>query len=266
MLEAIERPVSARVERSARAFASLPAPGGLVLIAAAAAAVICANSALAPYYRSFVDSTFSIGPAGHLLSLAVRDWFSEGLLALFFLLVGLEIRRELTVGALTNRRAAVLPVIAAVGGVIVPAVIYLVINSGSASAGWAVPTATDVAFTLGIMAVLGDRILIELRVFVAALAVTDDVLSVMTLAIFFSHAFDVYWILAGGVAVVILSASNRWRVYTAWPYAVTAVALWLFLHAGGVHAALAGVLLAVFLPTRPASRVLTPNPTNALPN
>src|SRR3954469_17764455 len=233
MLEAIELPLSARVERSARAFASLPASGGVVLIAAAAAAIICANTALAPYYWSFVDAAFSIGPTGHPLSLAVRDWSSEGLLALFFLLVGLEIRRELTVGALTNRRAAVLPVIAAVGGVIVPAVIYLLINSGSASAGWAVPTATDVAFTLGIMAVLGDRIPIELRVFVAALAVIDDVLSVMTLAIFFSHAFDVYWILAGAVAVVILFALNRWRVYTAWPYAVTAVALGIFLHPGG---------------------------------
>ena len=255
MLKALERPVSARVERSARAFASLPASGGLVLLAAAAAAIICANTALAPYYRSFVDSTFSIGPANHLLSLTVRDWFSEGLLALFFLLVGLEIRRELTLGALTNRRAAVLPIVAAVGGVIAPAVIYLAINSGSASAGWAVPTATDVAFTLGIMALLGDRIPIELRVFVAALAVIDDVLSVMTLAIFFSYAFDGYWLLASGGAVVILFTLHRWRVYIAWPYAVTAIALGLFLHAAGAHATLAGVLLAVFLPTRPAPAV-----------
>jgi NhaA family Na+:H+ antiporter len=108
-----------------------------VLIAAAAAAIICANTALAPYYRSFVDAAFSIGPTGHPLSLAVRDWFSEGLLALFFLLVGLEIRRELTVGALTNRRAAVLPLVAAVGGVIAPAVIYLAMNSGPTAAGWA---------------------------------------------------------------------------------------------------------------------------------
>jgi Na+:H+ antiporter, NhaA family len=255
MLEAIELPLSARVERSARAFASLPASGGLVLIAAAAAAIICANTALAPYYRSFVDAAFSIGPTGHPLSLAVRDWFSEGLLALFFLLVGLEIRRELTVGALTNRRAAVLPLVAAVGGVIAPAVIYLAMNSGPTAAGWAVPTATDVAFTLGIMALLGDRIPIELRVFVAALAVIDDVLSVMTLAIFFAHAFDVYWLLASGVAVVTLFTLNRWRVYIAWPYAVTAIALGLFLHAAGVHATLAGVLLAVFLPTRPAPAV-----------
>jgi NhaA family Na+:H+ antiporter len=255
LLEAIERPVSARVQRSARAFASLPASGGLVLLAAAAAAIICANTALAPYYRSFVDATFSIGPAGYLFSLAVRDWCSEGLLALFFLLVGLEIRRELTVGALTDRRAAVLPLVAAVGGVIAPALIYLAMNSGPAAAGWAVPTATDVAFTLGIMALLGDRIPVELRVFVAALAVIDDVLSVMTLAIFFSHAFDVYWLLASGVAVVVLFTLNRWRVYIAWPYAVTAIALGLCLHSAGVHATLAGVLLAVFLPTRPAPAV-----------
>jgi NhaA family Na+:H+ antiporter len=255
MLEAIERPVSVRVQRSARAFASLPASGGLMLLAAAAAAIICSNTALAPYYRSFVDATFSIGPTGHPLSLPVRGWFSEGLLALFFLLVGLEIRRELTSGALTNRRAAVLPVIAAVGGVIAPAAIYLAINSGQTAAGWAVPTATDVALTLGVMALLGDRIPIELRVFVAALAVVDDVLSVLTLALFFSHAFDVYWLVASGVATVILFTLNRWRVYIAWPYAVTAVALGLFLHAAGVHATLAGVLLAVFLPTWPAPAV-----------
>jgi Na+:H+ antiporter, NhaA family len=256
MLEAIERPVSVKVRRSARAFASLPAAGGLVLLIAAAAAIICSNTALAPHYRSFVDSTFSIGPAGHPLALRIRDWFSEGLLALFFLLVGLEIRREVTSGALTNRRAAVLPVIAAAGGVIAPAVIYLAVNSSRTSAGWAVPTATDVAFTLGIMALLGDRIPIELRVFVAALAVVDDVLSVLTLAIFFSHAFDVYWLLASSVAVVILFTLNRWRVDIAWPYGVTAIALGVFLHAAGVHATLAGVLLAVFLPTWPPPAVV----------
>ena len=256
MLEAIERPVAARVQRSARAFASLPASGGLVLIVAAAAAIICANSVLAPYYRLLVDSSFSIGPAGHLLSLDLRHWFSEGLLAIFFLLVGLEIRRELTIGALTNHRAAALPVIAAVGGVIAPAVIYLAINSGRTFAGWAVPTATDVAFTLGTMALLGDRVPIELRVFVAVLAVVDDVLSVVTLAIFFSHGLDAQWLLASAIAIVILFALNRWRVYAAWPYGVTAIALWLFLHAAGVHATLAGIVLAVFLPTRAAPAVV----------
>jgi len=252
MLEALERPVAARVKRSARAFASLPASGGLVLLLAAAAALLCANTPLARYYRLFIESPFGIGPSGHMLSLTVGTWFSEGLLAIFFLLVGLEIRREMTAGALADRRAAVLPVVAAIGGVLMPAAIYLVLNPGPAAAGWSVPTATDIAFTLGILALLGPRIPSGLRVFVAALAVVDDILSVLTLAVFYPRGFEPSWLLASGVAVALLAALNRSRVYIAWPYAVITVALALFLHAAGVHAALAGVVLAGFLPTRPA--------------
>ncbi len=255
MLEALERPIASRVKRSARAFASLPASGGLVLLVASAAALLCANTSLAPYYRLFIESSFGIGPSGHMLSLTIQAWFSEGLLAIFFLLVGLEIRREMTVGVLANRRAAILPVIAAIGGVLAPAAIYLVLNPGPTAAGWAVPTATDIAFTLAILALLGNRIPSGLRVFVAALAVVDDILSVLTLAIFYPRGFEPGWLLASGAAVALLFALNRWRVYAGWPYAVTAVALGLLLHAAGIHAALAGVLLAAFLPTRPAPAV-----------
>jgi NhaA family Na+:H+ antiporter len=255
MLEAVERPLAARLGRAARAFASLPASGGLVLLVAAAAALICANTALAPYYRLFIESSFNIGPPGHPLSLTIERWLSEGLLAIFFLIVGLEIRREITVGALADPRAAILPVIAAIGGVIAPAIIYLALNPGPTARGWSIPTATDVAFTLGVLALLGDRIPSGLRVFVAALAVVDDVLSVLTLAIFYPRGFEPTWLFASGAATVLLFAFNRWRVYAAWPYALTAVALGLFLHAASVHAALAGVLLAVFLPTRPPPAV-----------
>jgi Na+:H+ antiporter, NhaA family len=255
MLEAVERPIAARVERSARAFASLPASGGLVLLIAAAAALLCANTALAPYYRLFIDSAFSVGPPGHLLVMTTRAWFSEGLLAIFFLLVGLEIRREMTVGVLADPRAAILPVIAACGGVLAPAIIYLALNRGPTASAWAVPTATDVAFSLGILALLGDRIPSGLRVFVATLAVVDDILSVLTLAIFYPHGFQPSWLLASGGAIAVLFTLNRWRVYRAWPYALAAIALGLSLHAASVHAALAGVLLAVFLPTRPAPAV-----------
>ena len=252
LLEAFERPIAARVQRSARAFASLPASGGLVLLLAAAAALVCANTPLAPYYRAFIDSSFVIGPPGHTLSLTVGTWFSEGLMAFFFLLVGLDIRREITAGALTDVRAAVLPVVAAIGGVLAPAAIYLAVNSESTAPGWSVPTATDIAFTLGILALLGDRISPGLRVFVAALAVVDDILSVLTLAIFYPRAFEPGWLLPSGFAVLLLFGFNRWRVYAVWPYAVTAVALGVFLHSAGVQASLAGILLAAFLPTRPA--------------
>ncbi|HTO82609.1 MAG TPA: Na+/H+ antiporter NhaA [Methylomirabilota bacterium] len=252
MLEALERPVGAQVQRSARVFASLPASGGLVLILAAAAALLCANTPLAAYYRLFIESSFSIGPPGGLLTLTVGAWFSEGLLAIFFLLVGLEIRREMTVGSLADWRAALLPVVAAVGGVLAPTAIYLALNPGPTAPGWSVPTATDVAFALGILALLGDRIPVGLRVFVAALAVVDDILSMLTLAIFYPHAFEATWLLASAVATGLLFALNRGRVYASWPYIVVTIALWLSLHAAGVHAALAGVILAAFLPTRPA--------------
>ncbi len=252
MLEALERPLAERVQRSARAFASLPASGGLALLLAAAAALLCANTPLAPYYRYFVDSSFSIGPPGSQLSLTVGAWLSEGLLAIFFLLVGLEIRREMTVGALADRRAAVLPLVAALGGVLAPAAIYLALHGGAAARGWSIPTATDVAFTLGILALLGERVPSGLRVFVAALAIVDDVLSVLTLAVFYPQRFDPTWLLAGGAAIGLMLALNRWRVYAAWPYVVIALVLGVSLHGAGVHAALTGVLLAAFLPTRPA--------------
>lgn len=252
MLEALERSVGAKVKRSARVFASLPASAGLILILAAVAALLCANTPLAPYYQLFVDTTFSIGAAGWSLSLTVGEWCSEGLLAIFFLLVGLEIRREMTAGSLADRRAALLPVIAAIGGCVVPAALYLALNPGRTAPGWSVPTATDIAFALGILALLGERVPVGLRVFVAALAVVDDIFSMLTLAIFYPHAFEAVWLLAAAVAVALLFALNRGRVYAGWPYAVVTVALWLALHAAGVHAALAGVLLAMFLPTRPA--------------
>jgi len=255
MLEGLERPVAERVQRSARTFASLPASAGLVLLLAAAAAILCANSPLAPYYQSFIKAQFGIGPPGSMLSLTVGEWFSEGLLAIFFLLVGLEIRREMTAGALTDRRAAILPVVAAVGGTLAPAAIYLMLNPGPAASGWAIPTATDIAFALGILALLGDRISSGVRVFVAALAVVDDVISVLTLAIFYARGFELTWLLAAAAMIVFLLVLNRWRVYASWPYAVLAVALGLSLHGAGIHAALAGVVLAAVLPTRPAPSV-----------
>jgi NhaA family Na+:H+ antiporter len=252
ILEALELPVAVRVHRSARVFASLPAAGGLVLLFAAVVALVCANTALAPYYQSFMESSFNIGPPGNQLSLTTGGWLSEGLLAIFFLLVGLEIRREIMVGALAELRAVVLPVVAAIGGVVVPALIYLALNRGSAAVGWAVPTATDIAFTLGILALMGDRVSPGLRVFVAALAIVDDVISVVTLGIFYPREISSIWLAGCGSAVVLLLVLNRARVRAGWPYAVIGVLLWLSLHATGVHAALAGILLAAFLPTRPA--------------
>jgi NhaA family Na+:H+ antiporter len=254
MLEALEKPVATRIQRGARAFANLPASGGLVLILAAVLALICANTPLMPYYHSFVSAPVGIGVTGHIFALSVANWFSEGLLAIFFLLVGLEIRREMTSGGLTDPRAALLPVLAAIGGVLAPTAIYLLLNRGPTSVGWAVPTATDIAFVLGILALLGDRVPTSLRIFIAALAVVDDILSVLTLAIFYPRDFHIDWLIVSVAAIAGLYALNRARVYTTWPYVVVSVLLWFALHSGGVHGALTGIFLAAFLPTRPAPR------------
>jgi NhaA family Na+:H+ antiporter len=252
LLDVLERPVAERIQRSARAFASLPASGGLALILAALAALCLANSPLAPVYDAFIGAPFGIGPRESLLSLSVGAWFSEGLLAFFFLLVGLEIRREMTAGALADRQAATLPIIAAIIASIAPALIYLAINKGGAASGWSVPTATDIAFALGVLALLGGRVTSGLRVFVAAFAVVDDIISVLVLAIFYPRNFEMTWLIGAAAAMVVMFALNRWRVYAIWPYAAMTVAVWYFLHSAGVDGALAGIVLAMFLPTRPA--------------
>jgi NhaA family Na+:H+ antiporter len=252
MLEAIERPVAARVHRSARVFASLPTSGGLILLLTALLAIFCANTPLAPLYERAMGAHLGIGAVGNLLSLTTREWLSEGLFTLFFLIVGLEIRREMTVGALTNRRAALLPLVAAMGGVVAPALVYLALNRGAAARGWPIPTATDVAFSLALLALLGDRVPSSLRVFVATLAVADDLLSVLTLALFFPHAFAPVGALAVAASLLALVALNRARVYARWPYVLATAATWLSLHALGVDAALAGVLVALAVPARPS--------------
>ncbi len=252
MLEAIERPFAARVGRSARVFASLPTSAGVVLLIAAVLAIICANSPLAAAYQRLMAADLRVGTAAHGIALTTREWLAEGLLSFFFLIVGLEIRRELASGALADRRAALLPAIAAVGGVVTPAVIYLLINRGATATGWPIPTATDVAFCLAILAVLGDRVPIGLRAFVAVLAVADDVLSIGTIAIYFPSAFSPIYAIAVAACVCALIALNRARVYATWPYVLTGIALWLSLHLLGVHAALTGVALAVCLPSRPS--------------
>ncbi|HEY2710044.1 MAG TPA: Na+/H+ antiporter NhaA [Caulobacteraceae bacterium] len=251
MLEAIERPVGARVQRTARAFANLPTSAGLVLLIAAAAALFLANSPMGPAYQQFVEAQFGIGPATSALSLSVADWCSEGLLAIFFLIVGLEIRREMTAGSLTDPRAAVAPVLAAFGGVIVPAAIYLAFNRGATAPGWSAPADTGIAFSLGILAVFGARASAGLKVFVATYAVVDDIISIVILAVFYPRDFHALWLIASAATIVGLVGLNRARVYTPWPYLTVAAALWLSLHLAGVNGALSGVALALFLPTRP---------------
>jgi len=251
MLEALERPVGARVQRTARAFANLPTSAGLVLLLAAAAALALANSPAAGLYAQFVNAQMAIGPLGGPMSLSVGEWASEGLLAIFFLIIGLEIRREMSAGSLSDPKAAAAPVIAALGGILAPAAIYLALNPGPTAAGWSAPSDTGIAFTLGILAVFGARASASLKVFVAAYAVADDVFAILILAIFYPHNLHAEWLIASAAAVALMFTLNRWRVYVGWPYLAATVALWTSLHLAGIEGALSGVVLAAFLPTRP---------------
>ncbi len=240
MLEALERPVGARVQRTARAFANLPASAGIALLIAAGAALVCANSPLAPLYERFVDAQLGIGPTGAGVWLSVADWCSEGLLAIFFLIIGLEIRREMTGGSLSDPRAVVAPALAALGGVLVPAAIYLALNPGRTAPGWSAPADTGIAFTLGILAVFGPRVSAGLKVFVAAYAVVDDILAIVILAVFYPREMHPAWLVGAAAMAGLMFLLNRWRVYAGWPYRLAAVGLWLMLHLAGVNGALAG--------------------------
>lgn len=255
MLEALQRPVGARVKRTARAFANLPTSAGLVLLAAAAAAVLSANTPLAALYRHFVDAQLGLGPPTGLFSLSVANWCSEGLLAIFFLILGLEIRREMTSGSLADWRAAVAPLMAALGAIAAPASFYLAINPGPTAAGWSIPADSGIAFTLAILALFGTRASAGLKVFVATYAVADDILSILILALFYPHTLNPQWLFAAAGALVIMAVFNRWRIYIVWPYLLATVGLWLSLHFAGVSGALSGVALAAFLPLRPAPKV-----------
>ncbi|HEX6630672.1 MAG TPA: Na+/H+ antiporter NhaA, partial [Gemmatimonadaceae bacterium] len=188
-------------------------------------------------------------------ALPLRDWVNHGLLAVFFLVVGLEIKRELTVGRLASRRAAALPVAASIGGMIAPALIYLLAAPAALSHGWGMTIATDTAFAIALIVVLGDRVPVDLRVFLTAAVIVDDLVAIAVVALFYSGALHLGYVAAAVGVTLGLVALNRASVYRALPYAVLGIALWVCLHAAGLHATLAGVILAVVTPTRPPANL-----------
>ncbi len=198
-----------------------------------------------------MNAPFGIGPTPAVLSLSVASWCSEGLLAIFFLILGLEIRREAKAGSFADRRAAVAPVVAAMAGVVAPAVFYLALNRGPTAAGWSAAADTGIAFTLGVLALFGGRVSAGLKLFVAAYGVADDVLAMSILAVVYPRGIHAEWLLAAASAVAAMALLNRWRVYAAWPYLGATLALWLALHLAGLSGAISGIALAAFLPARP---------------
>jgi NhaA family Na+:H+ antiporter len=224
--------------------------GGALLLVAAVVALAWANSPWADGYERMCDAV--VGPEALHLDLSIRTWAADGLLAIFFFVAGLELKRELVVGQLRNLSEAVLPVVAAICGIALPAIIYLLVawDDEDALRGWAVPTATDIAFALGVLAVIGSALPIALRAFLLTLAVVDDLFAILIIAFFFTSGLEHLPLLAALALLAIFALLQRHRMRAWWIYVPLAIATWALVHESGVHATVAGVALGLLTRTR----------------
>lgn len=228
------------------------AAGGLVLIGCTVVALVLANGPLAERYADLLHAHVTIGIGPWELDHSLQDWINDGLMALFFFLVGLEIKREVLVGDLSDRRAAALPIVAAVGGMVVPAVIYAALNFGESGArGWAIPMATDIAFAVGVLALLGNRVPKTLFTFLVALAIVDDLGAVTVVALFYTEQIALEALAMAGVFLGVLIVFNLAGVRNPVPHFLVGCLLWLAMFESGVHATIAGILAAWTVPGRP---------------
>ena len=234
-----------------RDFLATESAGALLIAAGAVAALAWANSPWSGSYESFWSSRISIGVAGHTLDLDLRHWLNDGLMTFFFLVVGLEIKREVVDGHLTNKRAAALPMVAALGGMVVPALVYLAIAGGTAPRGWAIPMATDIALALGILAVAGTRLPSSLRAFLLGLAIVDDIGAILIIAAVYSSGLEWEWLAAAMLALVAVIGIRRFGVHALGAYVLLGSVVWFALHEAGVHPTLAGVALGLLAPSVP---------------
>lgn len=242
--------ILARAGRSLRDFLKQESAGGIVLMAAAAIAVLWANSPLSPAYFGMLDTQVAATVGGEGVKKSALLWINDGLMALFFLLVGLEVKREVLVGQLSSWQQSSLPIFAALGGMALPALVFVAINLGQPGnlQGWAIPAATDIAFALGILALLGSRVPVALKALLLAVAVIDDIGAIAIIALFYTPGVDLAMLGAAAVVLVLLAGFGYMRVGSSIPYAILGVALWYFVLKSGVHATLAGVALAMCIP------------------
>ncbi len=232
-------------------FVQAESTSGIVLMACAVTALVWANSPWRDSYFHLWETTVVVGAGPFRLVQSLHHWINDGLMAVFFFLVGLEIKREVLVGELASPRNAALPIAGAIGGMLVPAAVFLVFNAGTeAAGGWGIPMATDIAFALGVLALLGDRVPAQLRVFLAALAIVDDLGAVMVIALFYTAGIDWTSLAAAAGVLFLLVGANRAGVRRPAVYAWLGVILWLLVLRSGVHATVAGVLLAATIPVR----------------
>jgi NhaA family Na+:H+ antiporter len=256
LAEAMLGSLGHRVQSAALDFARWAPSTGLLLLLMLILAVGLANSPLGAAVEAFWNVPVGLRAGDGGFSLRLREWINDGLLTVFFLVVGLEIKREFTIGRLSTPRAAALPVAASIGGMLVPALVYLlVVPPGPLAYGWAIPTTTDTAFAIAIIALLGARVPVELRVFLTAAVIVDDLVAIAIVAVFYSGALDPAYIVASIAVTALLAGLNRWGVYRALPYGALGIVLWACLHNAGLHATLAGVILAVVTPTRPPANL-----------
>ena len=240
------------ISKPFRWFFKLEAASGLVLFFAAIIALFISNSELADLYFATLNKYLFIGINNFGLKLSVLHWINDALMAIFFFFVTLEIKREFLQGELSNIKQALLPIIAAVGGMLVPALFYVFINLGDSETlnGWAIPSATDIAFSLGVLSLLGKRVPLSLKVFLTALAIIDDLGAIVIIALFYSGDLSIKYLTLMLLAFIALLLINKFNIKKFLPYLVVGLFLWDFTHNSGIHATIAGVLLAMTIPHR----------------
>ena len=231
-------------------FFKLESASGLVLLFAAVIALVISNSVYGSTYFNILQKYITVGFGSFSLKLSVLHWINDVLMTIFFFLVSLEIKREMVQGELSNPKQAMLPIIGAVGGMLIPAAIYILINLDSPDTlkGWAIPSSTDIAFSLGVLSLLGKRVPVSLKIFLTALAIIDDLGAIVIIAFFYSGNIQTFYLLLMLLAVVALFALNRFNIRIFTPYLLIGVLLWDFTHNSGIHATISGVLLALLIP------------------
>lgn len=251
VVEAVEKPLGVKIRLLASDFASIAASGSILLLIFTILALIWANSPWSEGYFHLWETEVAISLGEEIISEHLIGWVNDGLMVIFFFVVGLEIKREVMSGELASPKRAALPIAGALGGMIAPAVIYAIFNAGGPGIpGWGIPMATDIAFTLGVLALLGSRAPLPLKIFFSALAIADDLGAVLVIAIFYTSQISVTALGVAGLFLILLIALNRIRVYSAIPYAVLGIGLWAAFLESGVHPTIAGVLLAMTIPAR----------------
>lgn len=243
-----------------RDFLKLETAGGIVLVAAAVAALVVANSPLSELYASLIDLPVEIRVGTYGIDKPLLLWINDGLMAMFFLLIGLELKRELLEGELSDLSKVTLPAVAAIGGMLVPALIYIWINQGNdvALQGWAIPAATDIAFALAILSLLGTRVPLSLKVLLVSTAIFDDIGAIVIIALFYTHEVSIVALVVAAACLLLVFILNRRGVLEKTPYLMIGAIMWAAVLESGVHATLAGIVLAFFIPYRDSTKEPSP--------